>query len=223
MGTKALALGHILYWTYGHCCAPVSRNTSDAHQPCGFHQVPTQTLAAAVRKGLQDQDANACVGLLCTWKPGLDCATFLRILYSLLDLSSVFSMWLTALQNTKQQDSAGWWEETLPSVWDIIIETASSYQQLQGRKMLIFVFCLAYYSPFINRFLDSLTHFPAIIVTWKASYFLSWCLYPWAEVFQFCLLANPSKMLLSVTRQNLSFLNVWKPCPNLCFLLTFIV
>lgn len=37
----------------------------------------------------------------------------------------------------------------------------------KGEKMLIFVFCFAYYSPFINRFLDSLTHFPAIIVLWK--------------------------------------------------------
>lgn len=111
----------------------------------------------------------------------------------------------------------------MPSVWHIIIETASSYQQLQGRKMLIFVFCLAYYSPFINRFLDSLTHFPVIIVTWKASYFLSWCLYPWAEVFQFCLLANLSKMLLTVTRQNLSFLRVWTPYPKLSILLTFIL
>lgn len=85
----------------------------------------------------------------------------------LLTLYSLFSMWLTALQNTKQQDNVGWWEEKLSSVWDIIIETASNYQQLQGGKNADTCFCLAYYSPFINWFLDFLTHFPAIIVLWK--------------------------------------------------------
>lgn len=152
---------------YGQCmalgpCMDALAYTDDAHGPAGFPGTNTN---------------GWCCGGFIMLGPMLGFYTFKSLDFVvrhsfiscplLLTLYSLFCMWLTALRNTKQQDNVGWWEETLSSVWDIIIETASSYQQLQGGKNADTCFCLAYYSPFINWFLDFLTHFPAIIVLWK--------------------------------------------------------